>query len=1157
MSKMHVKLEIQSGRVKSLCFHDSRPWLLASFHTGEIIIYDYEVGVEIQRYNEFTVPVRTACFHPSLPLFAAGADDTCIKIFNYDEQRCIATFTEHLDYIRTVQFHPTKPFLVSASDDQTIRIWNYETNLCLTSISGHNHYVMSAFFHPTLPLVLSASLDDSVRVWDISSLFNDGQSSGGIFSITDAVMKFTQEEHTAGVNWAAWHPNKPMAVSCSDDESVKIWRIVETEMSLVATLRGHTGNISCACFMPNMDLVLSCSEDQTVRVWDSKRFVHLSKYKSEGNRFWCVAAHPVKPIFAAGHDNGLVIYSVTKNAPAYDTVDGNIYYYKENAIRAYNIKDESGGVTGYIKQRSSTSRQSPIDPKPTTVSYNPTHKVFLVGYPDRIEIVPANGKPGDDNQVIQGFNPVWIGRNQFVFQTDSQTQNISLREIGGSSTSTLTLKCRKIFPGPPGTIFGTDGETLFRYDIMRRSQISQTHLSNIKKVIMSPDRKHIGMLTSTDVIISDIDFNNITKVTEVVKTKSGVWFDSNVFVYSTRTHVKYLLINGEGGTLKSTPQTLYVAAISDKLYGLNIQDTVRKFPIDTLEIKFRLAIMENRIDAVVATLRSAKVCSTSIIDYLHKHGHPEIAVQFVHQPRAKFDLAMESGNLELGVDAATELADPVIWDRIADEAMAQGRFTVAEQAFKKSGNMERLAFLYLISGQTQKLNSLKVDDSLSLQRAIWSNDFKTEAILLHDVAPSIAYIAADGDDSLQSSIQVPDEIKDELKKFAKHEITSSPLKTVEKLEDWPTLYINRPKYVVTPGSQHDDDDDVENDDEENGWNFNEEAAEAKEENGEEDDDEENGWDMDDIQFDVTASPGQGAAAGFIVPSPGQSVSSQWMEGVEIAGQYAAAGEFGLALQVLSEQIALINAEPLKEHFVASYIASHVSIPALACAPPIISPLTAKFLKRKAPSPYFSIERMEKMIEEGSKLMTKGKFNAAKLIFLSLLQSIPIASVSTVEEQRKVIDAVEICRKYVIAAMLGIAQNSIKKPDKRKLEYLLYIYALKLDEKMQNIALNLAVNIATTLGCFKTALMFATDERTRKVIESKSQGNKTDAVKVDFTPVGNFEVCCNELVQIPIGEQKVSCPFCGATYKASHANELCSVCQLSKVGGIGTGLKINN
>lgn len=329
---VRVQYETSSDRVKGLSFHPTRPWILASLHSGEIQLWDYRMDALVDVFKEHDKPVRGVHFHHSMPLFASGADDYTVKLWNYKTRRCIFTLVGHLDYIRTVQFHHTSPWLVSASDDQTIRIWNWQSRQCISVLTGHNHYVMSAMFHPTEDLVVSASLDQTVRVWDISGVRRKSppsstddvfripqQVNNDLFGTGDAVVKYVLEGHDRGVNWASFHPSLPLIVSGADDRQVKIWRMNDTKAWEVDTLRGHVNNVSCVLFHAKSDLILSNSEDKSIRVWDMSKRAVVQTARRETDRFWVLAAHPHENLHAAGHDSGLVVFKIDRERPAFAT----------------------------------------------------------------------------------------------------------------------------------------------------------------------------------------------------------------------------------------------------------------------------------------------------------------------------------------------------------------------------------------------------------------------------------------------------------------------------------------------------------------------------------------------------------------------------------------------------------------------------------------------------------------------------------------------------------------------------------------------------------------------------------------------------------------------------------------------------------------------
>lgn len=49
---MLTKFETKSKRVKGLSFHPTRPWILASLHTGVIQLWDYRIRTFIDSFDE-------------------------------------------------------------------------------------------------------------------------------------------------------------------------------------------------------------------------------------------------------------------------------------------------------------------------------------------------------------------------------------------------------------------------------------------------------------------------------------------------------------------------------------------------------------------------------------------------------------------------------------------------------------------------------------------------------------------------------------------------------------------------------------------------------------------------------------------------------------------------------------------------------------------------------------------------------------------------------------------------------------------------------------------------------------------------------------------------------------------------------------------------
>ena len=69
-------------------------------------------------------------------------------------------------------------------------------------------------------------------------------------------------------------------------------------------------------------------------------------------------------------------------------------------------------------------------------------------------------------------------------------------------------------------------------------------------------------------------------------------------------------------------------------------------------------------------------------------------------------LALESNDLEAAFLAAGEVKEEATWLRVGELALLHGDLKVAEQSYQRGRLYDRLMFLYLITGQRDKLTKL-------------------------------------------------------------------------------------------------------------------------------------------------------------------------------------------------------------------------------------------------------------------------------------------------------------------------------------------------------------------------------------------------------------------------------------------------------------------
>jgi coatomer protein complex subunit alpha (xenin) len=126
--------------------------------------------------------------------------------------------------------------------------------------------------------------------------------------------------------------------------------------------------------------------------------------------------------------------------------------------------------------------------------------------------------------------------------------------------------------------------------------------------------------------------------------------------------------------------------------------------VDPSEYVFKLALSQKRFDTVLALVRSGALCGQAVVSYLRAKGFPEVALHFAgDDARARFDLALECGSIEVALDAARQLDEPATWRALGGEALRHGNVAVAEFAYQRVRDYGRLAFLYALVGATDKL----------------------------------------------------------------------------------------------------------------------------------------------------------------------------------------------------------------------------------------------------------------------------------------------------------------------------------------------------------------------------------------------------------------------------------------------------------------------
>lgn len=1202
---MLTKFESKSTRAKGIAFHPSRPWVLVALFSSTIQLWDYRMGTLLHRFEGHEGPVRSVAFHPTQPIFASTGDDATVKIWSLDTNKCLHSFTGHLDYVRTVFFHNELPWVITASDDQTIRIWNWQNRKELACLTGHNHFVMCAQFHPTEDLVVSASLDETVRIWDISGLRKRHSAPNGLEdamqqnlmdgSFGDYNVKFILQGHTRGVNWASFHPTLPLIVSGSDDRTIKLWRMSATKAWEVDTCRGHTNNVVSVIFHPHQNLFISAGEDKTLRVWDLDKRVPVKQFKRENDRFWLIASHPNINLFGAAHDSGIMIFKLDRERPC-STIHQNqlLFINKEKQVQTFDYQKNVTSLP-YVSLKGVGQTWSAF----RSVSYNPSQNSILVDQVnDKFAYVILSKQPTgavEPSNMLEdsGSFATFVARNRFVVY-DKSNESIEVRTLDNKTTKTIKIdeKLRDISYAGPGLVLLLLPKTVVLFDVQQGKRLTEISARNVKYVTWSNDGQYVALMSKHTITLATKRLELINSMHETIRIKSAAWDDSNVLIYSTLNHIRYSLLNGDNGIIKTLENTLYITKVHDRsIYTLNREGEMEILTVDPTEYRFKKALINKNFPEVLRIIRTSNLVGENIIAFLQKAGYPEIALQFVQDPQVRFDLALEYGNLDVALEEAKKIDNPHVWEKLNAESLAQGNMELSEMIYQSQHSFDKLSFLYLISGDSSKLTKMeniaasREDVSSMILNSVYNNSVETRASVFNNngsLPLAYAIAKANGDEATaaklleeagveEEDVALPDTFN--ASTFVKAPVVSNPL------IKWP-LKDTEPSYfekAIAEGMENLDLEEEEAVEEEATATHNLVDANLDEDNLFEDDlgdADEGAWDMGDegiLDIEEPEPTEEGEVAQVANAEEELNETSIWVKNSKLVGVLVAAGAYSAAAQALHKQVGIVNFEPLREYFNSTYHGSRTYM----AATPSELPAIEGFIRRDASIeveseilPYTSnISVITEKMNEGFRLFKSNKLEEAISTFREIIYRSLFLTVNNEEDETTVKKAIEKAREYILGLSIELKRRSLATSDvKRSLELAAYFTRAKLQPSHRSNALQVAMSQNFKNKNFVQASFFASEflkiittgpraEQAQK-IKQRADSMAQDAIQLDFDPYAEFEICASTYTPIYKGTPSVIDSLTGAYYHISEKGNIDSIAGVSQIGAPSSGLRIH-
>jgi len=1058
--------------------------------------------------------------------------------------------------------------------------------------------------------VVSASLDQTVRVWDIGALRKKSvspaddimrltQMNTDLFGGIDAVVKYVLEGHDRGVNWASFHPTLPLIVSGADDRQVKLWRMNDTKAWEVDTLRGHMNNVSCVMFHAKQDIIVSNSEDKSIRIWDATKRTGIQTFRREHDRFWILAAHPEMNLLAAGHDSGMIVFKLERERPAFSVSGDTVFYVKDRFLRYYEYSTQKEVQVAPIRRPGTVS----LNQSPRTLSYSPTENAILIcsdvdGGSYELYIVPKDSAGRSDYlqeaRKGAGSSAVFIARNRFAV-LEKSSNNVLVKNLKNEivKKTPLPVATDAIYYAGTGNILCKAEDRVVIFDLQQRLVLGELQAPTVKYVVWSGDMESVALLSKHAIIIANKKLVHRCTLHETIRVKSGAWDENGVFIYTTLNHIKYCLPNGDSGIIRTLDVPIYITrVIGNNIFCIDRDGKNKVVTVDASEYIFKLALFRKRYDHVMSMIKNSQLCGQAVISYLQQKGFPEVALHFVKDEKTRFNLALESGNIQIAVASAKELDDKDHWYRLGIEALRQGNVGIVEYAYQRTKNFDRLAFLYLITGYLDKVGFMcKIAGQNNnfmgqFHNALYLGDVRKRVEILENTGQlALAYVTAATHGLTEIADRLAAELGENVPSLPDGKASSLliPPAPLMSCGDWPLLRVMRGIFDAGLDATGRADQDEDYDDAGGDWGDEDlEIVDVNNvvENGdvvdhsEEDEvnEEEGGWDLEDLELppetETPKAAGPARSALFVAPTPGMPVSQIWTQKSSLAGEHAAAGNFDTAMRLLSRQLGIKNFAPLKPLFLDAHMGSHTFLRAFTSAP-VISVAVEKGWSESAspnvrgpPALVFNFSQMDDKLKAAYKATTEGKFPEALRQFLSILHTIPLLVVDSRREVDEVKELIGIVREYVLGLKMEVKRKEMKDDPIRQQELAAYFTNCNLQKVHKRLVLTSVMGLCFKGGNYATAADFARmllenspneaqAKKARQVVHAC--GDRKDGRQLNYDFRNPFVVCGATFVPIYQGQKNVSCPYCGSRFVPSVTGELCSICELSVIGADASGL----
>lgn len=175
-----------------------------------------------------------------------------IKFWEVPSGQLKACLGHHQDWVSSLGLSGDGRHLVSGSWDKTIRVWQVPSGRLIKTITAPRDRITALAVHPTHGWIFSGDAGGSVQLWKPQA----PHQGIGLSHLPDEITRM------------AISPDGDWLAIGGENGQVQVWRVSPTTQ--VATL-SHDWGIRAIAFAPDRPILVTSSTDETVRIWELHR----------------------------------------------------------------------------------------------------------------------------------------------------------------------------------------------------------------------------------------------------------------------------------------------------------------------------------------------------------------------------------------------------------------------------------------------------------------------------------------------------------------------------------------------------------------------------------------------------------------------------------------------------------------------------------------------------------------------------------------------------------------------------------------------------------------------------------------------------------------------------------------------------------------------